>query len=120
MDRGMNTPTDRVVQTILDVANDIRSDGTNTFAQEITRLISESRETRDPSERMGDILGIMRQLLSCIRDMTSKQKNIAMSVKDGIIILTAATEAMDEIRPAVIQKTQGQTAANERNGVALP
>ena len=41
---GANTPTDRVSRTILGVANDIRSDGTRTFAQEITRLISESRD----------------------------------------------------------------------------
>ena len=119
MDGGTNTPTGRVAWTILGVANDIRSDGTNTFAKEIMRLISQSRETRDQSERMGDILGIMRQLLSCMRDITSKQKNIALPVKDGIIVLTAVTEAMDEIRTAVIQKTQGQTAANKINGAAL-
>ena len=65
------------------------------------------------------ILGIMRQLLSCMQDITSKQKNIALQVKDGRIIVTAATEAMDETRPAVIEKTQGQTAANKRNGAAL-
>ena len=63
IDGGTNTPTDRVTRTILGVANAIRSDATNTFAQEITRFMSESRETRDQSERMGDILGIMRQLL---------------------------------------------------------
>ena len=54
-----------------------------------------------------------------MRDIASKPRNIALPVKDGIIILTAATEAMDEIRPAVIQKTQGQTAANKINGAAL-
>ena len=82
-----NTPTDRVSRTILDVANDIRSDGTRTFAQEITRLISESRDARDQSERMGEILHVMKRLLSCMRDMTAKQKNIAMPVKDGVIVL---------------------------------
>ena len=44
---GANTPTDRASRTILDVANDIRSDGTRTFAQDITRLISESRDAQD-------------------------------------------------------------------------
>ena len=95
MDGGTNTPTDRVAHKILDVANDIRSDGTNTFTQEMTLLISESREARDQSEGTGDILGIMRQLLSCMWDMTSKQKNIVMPVNDGIIMLSAATKAMD-------------------------
>ena len=58
MNGETNTPTDREARTILDVANDIRSDGTNTFAQEMARLVSESRETRDQSKRMGEILGI--------------------------------------------------------------
>ena len=100
---GANTPTDRVSRTILDVANDIRSDGTRTFAQEITRLISESRDARDQSERMGEILHVMKRLLSCMRDMTAKQKNIAMPVKDGVIVLIAAAEAMDEVRSSTIQ-----------------
>ena len=38
---GTNTPTDRASRTILDVANDIRSDGTRTFAQDI---VEQSRE----------------------------------------------------------------------------
>ena len=118
MDGGTNTSTAPVARTTLDMANDIKSDRTNAFAQEMTRLISESRETRDQLERMGDILGIIRRLLSCIWGMPSKQKNIAKPAKDGIIILTTSTEAIDKIRPAAIQRTQGQMAASRRNGVA--
>ena len=91
---GANTPTNRASRTILDVANDIRSDGIRTFAQDITRLISESRDARDQSERMGEILDVMKRLLSCMRDLTAKQKNIAMPVKDGVIVLIATAESM--------------------------
>ena len=93
---GANTPTDRVARAILDEANAIKSNGTRTFAQNITRLISESRDVWDQSDRMGEILDVMKRLLSCIRDMTSKQRNIAMPVKDGVIVLIAAAEAMDD------------------------
>ena len=110
---GANTPTDRASRTILDVANDIRSDETRTFAQDTTRLISESRDARDQSERMREILDVMKRLLSCMRDLTAKQKNIAMPVKDGVIVLIAAAEAMDEVRSAAIQPTR-RTAAKER------
>ena len=52
---------------------------------------------------MGEILHVMKRLLSCMRDMTAKQKNIAMPVKDGVIVLIAAAEAMDEVRSSTIQ-----------------
>ena len=56
---------------------------------------------------MGEILDVIKRLLSCMRDMTSKQKNIAMPVKDGVIVLI-------EVRSATIQSTR-RTAAKERN-----
>ena len=51
---------------------------------------------------MGEILDVMKRLLSFMRDITSNQKNIAMPVKDREIVLTAAAEAMDEVRSAAI------------------
>ena len=48
-----------------------------------------------------------------MRNMTSKQKNIAMPVKDGVIVLIAAAEAMDKARSAAIQPTR-RTVAKER------
>ena len=62
---------------------------------------------------MGEILDVMKHLLSCMRDLTAKQKYITMPVKDGVIVLIAAAEAMDEVRSAAIQRTR-RTAAKER------
>ena len=115
MEGRANTLTDRVARTILDVANDSTSDGTSTFAQKMTRLIGECRDTWNQSERMRDILGVIKCLRGCMRDMTSKYINIAMPINDGIIVLTAAVEAINEIRSAATKSIQGGTAADKTN-----